>query len=94
MNTRHTLCGALSTLMLLCSLSAAAQQKPTSPLAGEPPTLGVHLPDPSLVSSDGAAALEVNPAALGLGRSWSVLLHHAELRHDGRMIGGGPGLNR
>ena len=93
MNTRHTLRGALSTLILLCCLNpAAAQQKPITPLGGEPPTLGVHLPDPSLVSSDDAAGIEVNPAAMGLGRSWSVLLHHAELRDDGRVIGGGDAL--
>ena len=54
--------------------------------------MGVHLPDPSLVSSDGAAGVEVNPAAMGLGRSWSVLLHHAELRDDGRLTGGGDAL--
>ena len=93
MNMRYPLHGALCTLILLCSPNpAAAQQRPISPLAGEPPTLGVHLPDPSLVSSDSAAGVEVNPAALGLGRSWSVLLHHAELREDGRVAGGGDAL--
>ena len=79
-------------LLLLAAMPAAAQTKPTTPLGGEPPTMGVHLPDSSLVSSDGAAGVEVNPAAMGLGRSWSVLYHHAQLRDDGRMIGGGDAL--
>ncbi len=78
--------------ILALALPAAAQQKPITPLGGEPPTLGVHLPDPSLVSSDGAAGVEVNPGAMGLSRSWSVMLHHAELRDDGRVSGGGDAL--
>ena len=86
-------CSLLFAALLLASPALAqGPARPTTPLAGEPPTMGVHLPDASLVSGSDAAAVELNPGALGLAPSWSVLLHHAELRDDGRMAGAGDAL--
>ena len=83
---------SLILLLGLLASPAAAQLRPMTPLGGEPPTLGVHLPDPSLVGSTGADGVELNPALLGLSPSWSLALHHAELREDGRAYGAGDAL--
>lgn len=80
-------------ILLLCLVAAPALgHPPHRPLAGEPPTQGVHLGTTSLVSSNDAAGVEVNPATLGLLPSWSLLLHHAEIPGDGRFNGGGDAL--
>lgn len=87
---------ATATLAALAALAAPApalaQVRPTTPLGGESPTAGIHLPSPSLVGEGDASALEVNPAALGSLEGWSVLYHHAELRSDGRANGTGDAL--
>jgi len=70
----------------------ALAQRPTRPLAGEPPTAGVHLDVPSLVNDSDPSGVELNPAAVGLLPSWALLYRHAELRREGRIDGGGDAL--
>ena len=67
-------------------------QTPLQPLGGEPPTLGVHLPVPSLVGGLDASGVEVSPAALGMLDSWALMVHHAELRSEGRTPGTGTAI--
>jgi protease-4 len=79
---------ALSILAWCCN-NAGAQTRATHPLGGEPPTAGVRLSAPSLVSGSDASTVEVSPGALGLVPSWSFFYHHAELRDGGRVGGTG-----
>ncbi len=83
----------LVVVALLTAFSAAAwAQRPLKPFAGEPPTLGIHLPSPSLVNDLDPSGIEMNPGTLGLLDSWSLMFHHAELKSQGRVDGGGDAL--
>ncbi len=78
--------------IILAMPRVTSAQSPLTPLAGESPTQGVHLPAPSPVSVSDASAVAINPAGLALLPSWSVFMHHAEISRDGRMAGGGDTL--
>ena len=71
--------------------ASAWAQTPTTPLGGEPPTLGVRLPAASLVgNAEGdATSIDVNPAALARLKSWSFVYHHSEMPDQGRYAGRG-----
>jgi protease IV len=77
-------------LLLVLAPATARAQSPRTPLAGEPPTIGIALPSPSIVTATDPSGLEVNPATLGFLDSWNVLFHHAQL--TGRVDGGGDAL--
>ena len=92
-STRFTLHLAVLTAALCWrSHPTRAQSAPGVPLAGEAPTLGVRLHTPTTLGIDDAAALELNPSALALLPSWSLRLHHSEMRDAGRMAGRGSAL--
>ncbi len=82
----------LPLLLGLLLARPVAGQPVMLPLAGEDPTEGVHLPSSSLISNRDAAGLELNPGAVGLLRSWSLMFHHAEVDRDARINGGGDAL--
>jgi len=67
----------------------ARAERPLYPLAGESPTLGVHLPTPSLVGGTDPAGIELNPASTAFLDSWAFMYHHAELKQSGRIDGNG-----
>jgi protease IV len=67
-------------------------QKTDRPLFGESPTTGIHLSTPSLVGGLDPSGVEINPATIGLLDSWSVMLHHSQLKQQGRVGGAGDGL--
>ena len=73
----------------LVSGGTAQAQSALTPLAGESPTSGIQLPKASLTAGADAAAVELNPGALALVPSWSVLVHHMEISRHGRAAGGG-----
>lgn len=80
---------AVIAALLLLPTSSPAQRRPLRPAGGELPTTGVRLHAPAVVGKNDASYLEVNPGAGGFLRSWNVMLHHSELRGDGRVQGTG-----
>lgn len=83
---------SLLAVLVVSTPAWVGAQSPDRPLAGEAPTLGVRLHDPAVAGTGDASALEVNPAGLGWLPSWSLRLHHAELRSKSRLPGTGTAL--
>jgi protease-4 len=76
-------------ILLLARPAPVGADRPATPLAGESPTAGVHLSAPSLVGGSDPSGLEVNPATTAFLEAWSLMVHHAGLKDDGRVGGAG-----
>jgi len=71
--------------VLACSLTASAQfHRITDPVA---------TPASTLVLQDDATAIDVNPAALGFLRSWSLTYAHAQVDERGGWLGQGDAVS-
>jgi protease IV len=81
--------GAICGLTFVLVSFQGHAEKPQLPLAGEPPTAGIHLAAPSLVGGEDATGIELNSANLGLLESWSLVYHHSWFKSDGRINGAG-----
>ena len=89
MKRQLTAFALVGSFMFGSSNLAAQQRSPTRPLAGESPTIGVRLHAPAVGGNGDASAVEINPGALGMIRSWNAMILHSEILDDGRIQGRG-----